>query len=210
MNREFFSRDTLVVAEQLIGCRMVRYLPGVDQPLIVTINETEAYKGADDPASHAFRGRTARNEVMFGVPGHLYVYFTYGMYYCMNIVCEDEGTAGAVLLRGAIPDPASLEALRAQRTLRSKAKKPVSVAAHLLLDGPAKLTQGLAIDLTHNRTDLCHADAAITILPPAQPERVLRIERTPRIGISSGQDLPWRFLCRALSKTQTPLRSDGV
>ncbi len=114
VNRSFFARDTLLVAEQLIGCRLIRNVPEYNSNIIVQINETEAYKGSEDAASHAYRGVTPRNQVMFASPGLLYVYFTYGMHFCMNIVCETDGVAGAVLLRGAV----AIEGLSTIRELR--------------------------------------------------------------------------------------------
>jgi DNA-3-methyladenine glycosylase len=191
MKRDFFTRDTLDVARDLIGCQLIRYLPNNDAPIIVTIHETEAYKGSDDAASHAFRGITPRNRPMFGPPGVLYVYFTYGMHYCMNIVTEPDGVAGAVLLRGAI----ATQGIDLIRQLRSGKTRP---ADKQLLNGPAKLTQGLAIDLNLNGYDL-FADTSqqtqpLAITLPAADSLPLPIIETPRIGISQATDLPWRFL----------------
>ncbi len=191
MDRDFFSRDTLDVARDLIGCQLIRYLPAYDAPIIVTINETEAYKGSDDAASHAYRGITPRNRPMFGPPGILYVYFTYGMHYCMNIVTERDGVAGAVLLRGAI----ATQGIELIRQLRSGKTRP---SDKQLLNGPAKLTQGLAIDLNLNGYDL-FADTSqqpqpLAITPPATESPPSTIIQTPRIGISQATDLPWRFL----------------
>jgi DNA-3-methyladenine glycosylase len=191
LDRNFFARDTLTVAAQLIGCRLVRRLPGENGNIIVRIDETEAYKGSTDAASHAYRGVTPRNQVMFGPPGNLYVYFTYGMHYCMNIVTESDGVPGAVLLRGAV----AIEGIDIIRHLRSRKSTP---ADKQLLNGPAKLTQGLAIDLSFNNYDLCacsqNQDAPLAMLPPLTGERKPNIVQTPRIGISQATHLPWRFL----------------
>lgn len=192
LEQAFFSRDTIIVAEQLIGCLLVRKLPGLDRPLIVRINETEAYKGAEDPASHAHRGMTARNRAMFGPPGRLYVYFTYGMHHCMNIVTEQAGVPGAVLLRGA----AVLSGIDEIRKLR---KVDAKVKDRVLLNGPAKLTQGLAVDLQDNEYDVCSKapsgnGTGLWILPPDPHHYALPIQRTGRIGISKAQDFPWRFV----------------
>src|SRR5690348_1186647 len=133
MERTFLEQDTLWVAEQLIGCYLVRQ---TEQGMIrVRITETEAYKGREDPASHAYRGMTPRTSIMFGDVGYLYVYLIYGMHFCMNVVAHEPGDVGAVLLRGAVP----IEGIEWIRT-----KRP-NVADKSLLNGPAKLTQGLSI-----------------------------------------------------------------
>jgi DNA-3-methyladenine glycosylase len=191
MERDFFTRDTRDVARDLIGCRLIRYLSNYDAPIIVTINETEAYKGSDDAASHAYRGITPRNRPMFGPPGILYVYFTYGMHYCMNIVTERDGVAGAVLLRGAI----ATQGIELIRQMRSGKTRP---SDKQLLNGPAKLTQGLAIDLNLNGYDL-FADTSqqpqpLAITLPAADSPTPTIIETPRIGIRQATELPWRFL----------------
>lgn len=192
MNRDWFARDAREVAVQLLGCTLVRRFPD-GSVCAVRINETEAYRGSDDPASHAGRRRTPRNAPMFERPGILYVYFTYGMHYCMNIVCEDEGTPAAVLVRGAVPVQGT-ELIRARRPGASDKR---------LIDGPAKLTKGLAIDGSFNRYDLFganEADAevpggrALTLLPGTPP---VSYRATPRIGISAGTELLWRFVMEA-------------
>ncbi len=193
--RSFFTRDSCLVAEQLIGCYLVRHLPDVaDSPLIVRISETEAYKGSEDAASHAFRGPTARNQVMFETPGKLYVYFTYGMHYCMNIVTESPGIAGAVLIRAAEP----IQGVAIMRQFRTQKNIPRDCD---LLNGPAKLTQALAIDLSFNNLDVITSDvnltdsslAQVSLCQPLTNDIKPTIERTPRIGISKATDLLWRY-----------------
>jgi DNA-3-methyladenine glycosylase len=147
------------------------------------IVEVEAYRGADDPASHAFRGPTARTEVVFGPPGHLYVYFTYGMHWCANAVTSADGEAGAVLIRALAP----LRGLSEMRASRPAARRLVDLA-----NGPAKACQALAIDGTFDGADLVRADRAVTIVDdgvPPPPSPVVG----PRVGISVAVDRPWRF-----------------
>lgn len=180
MERTFLEQDTLWVAEQLIGCYLVRQT--AQGRIRVQITETEAYKGDQDPASHAYRGMTPRTRIMFGDPGYLYVYFIYGMHFCMNIVAHEPGSVGAVLLRGAIPVE-GIEWIRANRP---------GVPDKVLLNGPAKLTQGLNITKEFNGYDLIHdRDDRFTLL---QKDRTLPTQRTPRIGISRAADWLWRFV----------------
>lgn len=148
------------------------------------IVEVEAYGGGDDPGSHAFRGLTPRNEVMFGPPGRLYMYFTYGMHWCANAVAETDGTAGAVLLRALTP----LEGIEAMRAARG----PAAIRDRDLCSGPAKLTQALGIDGAGNGADLTTGSDGVTIVsdgtaPPSAPAC------TTRIGLSSGADRRWRW-----------------
>jgi DNA-3-methyladenine glycosylase len=142
------------------------------------ITEVEAYR-EDDPASHTFRGRTERNAVMFGPPGHLYVYFTYGMHYCSNVVTGPEGHGAAVLLRAAEP-VAGIEVMRARRKGRPQ-----------LADGPAKLCQAFAIGPDHNGVDLC-AGTGVGLFDDGTPPPD-RPVIGPRIGVTKAVDVPWRF-----------------
>lgn len=176
----FYEQNALDVAEQLIGCYIVRRLDN-GRSIIVQINETEAYRGVDDPASHASRGVTPRNKPMFDQGGKLYVYLTYGMHYCLNIVTETEGQPSAVLLRSAIP----VEGISWIREARP------NVRDAQLINGPGKLTKGLQIDLSFNRYPLGQDDPAIQLFHGSLP---YPIQRTGRIGISQGQDLLWRFV----------------
>ena len=145
--------------------------------------EVEAYCGADDPGSHAFRGPTARNATMFGPPGHLYVYFTYGMHWCANAVCGPGETPHAVLLRAAVP----ITGLDIMRTRRAKARRDRD-----LCSGPARLAQAFGIDRAFDGTDLVRGAVRIIddgVAPPRRPGI------STRIGLSTGrgEDLPWRY-----------------
>lgn len=142
------------------------------------IVEVEAYR-EDDPASHTFRGRTARNAVMFGPAGHLYVYFTYGMHHCANVVTGPAGQGAAVLLR-AVEPVAGIEIMRARRSGRSQ-----------LTDGPAKLCQAFAIGPEHNGADVC-GDGPVLLFDDGTPPPDAPLVG-PRVGISKAVDVPWRF-----------------
>jgi DNA-3-methyladenine glycosylase len=183
VHRSDLSGDPLRVAPWLLNKVLVR---GERAGRIV---EVEAYKGSSDPASHAYRGRTPRTEVMFGPPGFVYVYFTYGMHWCANIVCWPEGRAGAVLIR-ALEPVSGLDEMRAARTAARRDRD--------LCNGPAKLCQALGITGADNGTDLFArrgsgtGAAAIRLVddgtkPPARPAR------GPRIGIRVATEAPWRF-----------------
>lgn len=143
------------------------------------IVEVEAYR-QDDPASHTFRGRTPRNEVMFGPPGHLYVYFTYGMHFCANVVTGPPGAGAAVLLR-AIEPVAGIDIMRERRHGRAA-----------LADGPAKLCQAFSIDGSHNGADLLCGDRTPGLFDDGtRPPRTPRVG--PRVGITKAVDVPWRW-----------------
>ena len=143
----------------------------------VRITEVEAYDGAEDPGSHAFRGPTRRNEVMFGPPGHLYTYFTYGMHHCANVVCGPEGRASAVLLRAG-------EVVEGVDLARSRRRPGPD---RDLARGPARLCQALALDLAHNGMPLA---GALELAAPVDPARV---SIGPRVGLRHAPDHPWRF-----------------
>jgi len=174
--RAFYDRPVLAVAPDLLGALVVR------DGVTLRLTEVEAYDGANDPASHAYRGQTARNTVMFGRPGHAYVYFTYGMHFCVNLVCGPPDTAAAVLLRaGEIIDGADVVQRRRPRSV------PRDYAR-----GPARLTQALAIAREFDGVDVTKPSSPIVVRAgePIAPER---IRCGPRIGIAVAGERPWRF-----------------
>jgi len=146
----------------------------------VRITEVEAYAGADDRGSHSYRGRTPRNTAMFGPPGHLYVYFTYGMHHCANVVCGGVGTPSAVLLRAG----EVIEGMEAARLRRPGA------ADRDLARGPARLCTALAIDLADYGNDLATGRVRLELGDTPDPTS---ISRGPRVGLREGADAPWRF-----------------
>ena len=151
--------------------------------VVLRLTEVEAYAGADDPGSHAFRGRTPRTTVMFGPPAHLYVYFTYGMHWCANVICESDGAPAAVLFRaGEVVEGAALAFSR-----RSAARQPRDLAR-----GPARLAQALGITGDDNGTDLSRPGSRITLIPPETP--AAKVLGGPRVGVAgAGAARPWRF-----------------
>jgi DNA-3-methyladenine glycosylase len=168
------------VAPRLLGCRLERIIDG--QLLSGIIVETEAYNQTD-AASHSYKGRTPRTDVMFGPAGHLYVYFTYGMHYCCNVVVGDEGYGAAVLIRAIEP----LEGIEYMETLRH------GRTGHELTNGPAKLCQALAIDRSWNGHDLHKSPLKLVEQPPVALDQIVQ---TTRIGITKAVDMPWRFYIR--------------
>lgn len=174
----FYARSTVEVARGLLGKVLVH------PPTAGIIVETEAYPGGDDLASHSARGITGRTRVIFGPPGHAYVYFIYGMYECLNIVCEPDGRPGCVLLR-ALEPAAGLEVMQSRRPA---ARKPEDLAS-----GPAKLTLAMAITRAHNGADVTRGP--LVIREPAK-RCVLEVQATPRVGISQCKDRPLRFVIR--------------
>jgi DNA-3-methyladenine glycosylase len=181
--RKLYAEPTGKLARKLLGCRLVRERHGIR--LAGRIVETEAYIGEKDLACHAHVGKTPRTRIMYGPPGVCYVYFTYGMHWLLNVVAEEEGFPAAVLIRALEP----LEGLDVMGRLR-----PGKTALEFCR-GPAKLTRALDIRGEHNGADLCRPGASIWIEPAAVGP--LRIERTPRIGISRTPEpwrsKPWRF-----------------
>jgi DNA-3-methyladenine glycosylase len=178
--RDFFDRPVDEVAPDLLGHVFARRTP--DGEVAVRLTEVEAYAGTVDPASHAFRGLTRRTAVMFGPPGHAYVYFTYGMHFCVNLVCGPVGNASAVLLRaGAV--------VRGEELAR--ARRPRS-SVRDLARGPARLCQALEIDRRLGGADVCAGESPLRILAGEPVERSL-IRAGPRTGVNGGKDTPWRF-----------------
>jgi DNA-3-methyladenine glycosylase len=169
------------VAHDLLG--RVLFYRSPQGLLAGRIVETEAYTGAADPASHAYRGLTARNAVMFGPAGHAYVYFTYGMHYCLNVVAERPGEAGAVLLR-ALEPLYGLEVMRGHGVLGSTER---------LCSGPGKLCKALGLSLRHNGADLLRGPLGIAAGTPVPDSAVAA---GPRIGITRAADRPYRFVVR--------------
>ncbi len=182
LTHAFFARDSLVVAPALLHKVLVHDDP-VHGRVAARLVEVEAYRGSDDPGSHAFRGRTRRTAVMFGPAGHAYVYFVYGMHWCVNVVCGDEGEASAVLLRAGAP----LTGIDVMRMRRRAARRDRD-----LTSGPARLCEALAITGAQIGADLRRGALRILddgTLPPEAPVV------TRRIGLRTGQgdELPWRF-----------------
>lgn len=181
LGRSFFRRSPLEVAPRLLNKLLVAADGRAGR-----IIEVEAYWGAQDPASHAYRGRTARNAAMFRAGGHLYVYRSYGMHWCANVVCGPEGEAQAVLLR-ALEPVAGLELMRASRWRDQRRQDDRD-----LCRGPGRLCQAMGIDRSHDGIDMSRPASPIWVVDDgvAPPERPAG---SARIGISVGTDLPWRF-----------------
>ncbi len=185
LSDSFFDRPTLKVAKDLIGKVIVRTVDvrGKKIKLKARIVETEAYLGKNDPASHSSRGKTKRNEVMFGKPGIIYVYFIYGNYEMLNFVTEKEGTAGAVLIRAIEP----IEGEEFMKEFRTRVRKK-AIKQTELTSGPAKLTMALNVDRKLNGLKIGTKELEVLDAP-----KVKGIVQTTRIGISQGSDLPFRF-----------------
>lgn len=185
LQRQFFDRPTLQVARELLGQRLV-CLQEDGRRLAGRIVEAEAYVGTEDLGCHARAGRTPRNAVMWGPPGHAYVYFTYGMHWMLNVVTEADGFPAAVLIR-ALRAEEGIEVMQQRRGTQNRA---------LLASGPARLCQALGIDRRFNGEDLCAPDSRLFLeaMPPVPEEQ---IRRGPRIGLNSvpepWESIPWRW-----------------
>ncbi len=177
LNRHFYNRPTLKVAKELLGKYLVVQKNG--KHLSGKIVETEAYIGYQDPTSHAYRGMTPRNQVMFGEPGHAYVYFTYGMHHCLNLVTEKKGCPAAVLIRSLEPT-GGIELMKKRRKLKELKN---------LTTGPAKLCRALGVDLKFNGMDLC----SDFIYIEDRGAVIKKISSSSRIGIKQGNKRNWRF-----------------
>ena len=176
LNKDFYHRDTPLVAKELLGCLLVHHSPQGETAGVIV--ETEAYLQHNDPACHTSRGKTPRNQVMFGPPGRAYVYFTYGIHYCFNVVTNDPGVGDAVLIRALEPKVGIplMQHRRGKQRLWD------------LCSGPAKLVQAMGINKSHNDSDLIAGPVRIF---PGNP--VGKIVTTTRIGISVGVELPLRY-----------------
>ncbi len=208
--REFFARQAEQVGPDLLGCVLEHET--ADGLVAVEITEVEAYAGEADPASHAWHGRTARNAAMYGPPGHAYVYFTYGMHFCVNLVCLPEGTANAVLLRAGrvtvgeeiartrrtTPRPRRVPATAMPATampataMSPSAVAPAAMAGRDLARGPARLCQALGIDRSLDGADVCDAASSLRIRA-ASGAGGSTVRCGPRIGVSRAAEVPWRF-----------------
>ena len=208
IERRFFAKPPEIVAPQILGKLLARrtssgWLAG-------RIVEVEAYLGphiteTPDPAAHSFRGVTDRNRVMFGPAGHAYVYFIYGMYYCVNVTCEPEGMAGAILIR-------ALEPMLGQKEMALNRGLPANAAPAKLTGGPGRLC--VALDITrpeHNGLDLLDPDSPLQLRQDSWTQTPIEI--TPRIGIRHAADLPLRFALAGNACVSRPtvarLRSSG-
>jgi DNA-3-methyladenine glycosylase len=186
LTKRFYERDPVSVARELIGCVLVHAHP--EGHVSVRLVETEAYRGEHDPGSHGYRGETPRNRVMFGPAGRLYVYFTYGMHWCANVVCGRAGACAAVLLRAGEP----IEGIEAMRARRPAVRKD-----RLLAAGPARLTQALGIARDQNGASLLRGSSLWIYEDAVTSEyRAAEIAQTVRVGLTEGlgDDLPWRFV----------------
>ena len=180
--RSFYARDAREVAPELLGKLLVSEDPEVGR-IAVRLVEVEAYAGTDDPGSHGYRGPTARNATMFGPPGHLYVYFTYGMHWCANVVCGREGWCSAVLLRAGAPVD-GIDGIRARR--------PAARRDRDLCSGPARLAQALGLTREHDGDDLVRGPLRIVddgVPPPDEPGVSVRVG----LAAGKGDEHPWRW-----------------
>ena len=178
LRRAFYDRPTVEVARDLLGTVLVH------GPAAGIIVETEAYLGGEDLAAHSARGVTRRTQVIFGPPGHAYVYFIYGMYECLNLVCEPAGKPGCVLIR-ALEPVVGIDLIRSRRPGARKLEDTAS--------GPGKLTLAMGITRAHNGIDVTRGN--LVVRAPAE-RRHIEIATGPRIGISQCTDLPLRFYIR--------------
>ncbi|MEK8142542.1 DNA-3-methyladenine glycosylase [Streptomyces sp. M10(2022)] len=183
LTRDFFDRPVLEVAPDLLGRVLVRVTE--DGPIELRLTEVEAYAGEIDPGSHAFRGRTPRNKVMFGPPGHSYVYFTYGMWHCLNLVCGPEGMASGVLLRAGEIGAGAEQARKRRLSARNDKE---------LAKGPARLATALDIDRELDGSDVIAGPSAPLSVLHGTPAPNDLVRSGPRTGVGGdGSHQPWRF-----------------
>ena len=181
LTRDQLAIDPVDAARRLLGCVLESETPeGIVQ---VRLTEVEAYRGGDDPASHCYRGRTSRNQVMFGPAGHLYVYFVYGMHFCANVVSLTDGVPGAVLLRaGEVVSGVDI----------ARVRRPGARSLMELAKGPARLTGVLGLGRQHNGADLTEPASPVRLLSGEPlPDNEIRVG--PRVGVAVAIDVPWRF-----------------
>lgn len=193
ISNSFYSRSALDVARDLLGKMLVRRYDG--QVMAGLILEAEAYQGEEDLGCHAKAGLTPRTRIMYGSPGHAYIYFTYGMHWMLNAVTSLEGSPAAVLIRGMEP----VIGLDAMRSLRPQPKSSQPGALHKgWTDGPAKLCQALALNGTLNGVDLCNGKTDVWIADAGIDVPEGEVLRTPRIGMNTVPEpwfsIPWRFV----------------
>ncbi|ANY10338.1 DNA-3-methyladenine glycosylase [Pseudonocardia sp. HH130630-07] len=181
LDRSELATDVLPAAERLLGCVLAADTP--DGVVAVRIVEVEAYRGRDDPASHSYRGRTPRNAVMFGPPGHLYVYFVYGMHFCANVTCLSDGEAGAVLLRAGevLTDPGV-----------ARARRPTARRDPDLARGPARLASLLGLGRDDNGLDVTDPGCRVRLLA-GEPVPGAHVRTGPRVGVAAAVETPWRY-----------------
>ena len=180
--REFLNRPAPEVAPGLLGCVLEH--ESREGLVAVTLTEVEAYNGEEDPASHAYRGRTARNAVMYGPAGFAYVYFTYGMHFCVNVSCMPPGTASAVLIRAG-------QVIAGEELARRR--RPARGPDRDLARGPARLCQALGIDRALNGADFCDPASPLRLRTRSSSVEKQTICTGPRVGVSAGATVPWRF-----------------
>jgi DNA-3-methyladenine glycosylase len=202
--RDFLARPAPEVAPGLLGCVLAHQTAA--GLVAVELTEVEAYAGESDPASHAYRGQTARTAVMFGPPGYAYVYFTYGRHFCVNVVCESAGTAAAVLLRAGrviVGEPLARQARGAWKTGAARGQEVAGAAMapdipfRDLARGPARLCQALDITRALDGANLLDPASPLRLYAPPAPSVGVAVARAvsagPRVGISAATDVPWRF-----------------
>ena len=180
LNRQFYCRNTVDVAKDLLGMLLVRDSNG--KVLVGKIVETEAYGAHNDPASHAYKKKTDRNAIMLGEQGHVYIYFTYGNHFCLNATARNSLPAGAVLIRAIEP----IEGIE-QMFINRKTSVFTNIGS-----GPGKLTQAMKITREHNSADLCRTSEIY--IARSNDKTNYKIKKSPRIGIVRGVDKAWRFL----------------
>ena len=181
LDRAELADDVLTAAVRLLGTTFEADTP--EGTVAVRLVEVEAYRGADDPAAHSFRGRTPRNAVMFGLPGHLYVYFVYGMHFCVNISCLPDGEPAAVLLRAG----EVVSDLGMARVRRPTARRDADLAR-----GPARLAALLGLSREHNGIDVTDPTSQVRVRAERPVDPAL-VRTGPRVGVAAGHTTPWRF-----------------